>query len=186
MVSIQEELALATGMCSDILSIVEGYIWQPFKDIKFDYNHTGGGNGYLINIKASNLQPSQFDEEIELNATELFYPVWMNIIKKRTIIRFFLFKKAKTIYYHPDFINQSVRKKIKIFEAVIKDFNKEFDDERSPGFSVIFPRLGRVCIAETTLAVICDYILKQIQHKYIAFPRDLSLIEVSNYLRTNR
>ncbi len=122
MVSIQEELASVTGICADVLSIIDGYIWQPFKDIKFDYNHTGRGNGHLINIKASNLQPSEFDEKIALNAAELFHPSQMALRKRKTIIEFFLFKKAKTIYYHPDFISRSVRKKVKILEAFIKDF----------------------------------------------------------------
>tara|TARA_R110002126_G_scaffold146195_1_gene292096 strand:+ start:262 stop:765 length:504 start_codon:yes stop_codon:yes gene_type:complete len=156
MVSIQEELALATGMCSDILSIVEGYIWKPFKDIKINFVPTGQRRGHLIE------ETKHFDgstitlEKIPISFSDLANSDIMSAAKRRRII-----------YYLIDLKSTQLPKTTKGFERMLYlekymfDILNEYPFGR--GFNLVPSMCGKIRVSRTLLQAICDYIIKEIQ-----------------------
>jgi hypothetical protein len=156
MVSVQEELALATGMCSDVLSIINGYIWKPFKDIKINFVPSGQKRGHLIE------ETKHFDgsrivlEKIPIKFSDLANSDIMSEPKRRRIIYHLIDLKSNQL---PKTIQVNERRIL--LEKYMFDLLVVYPFGR--GFDLIPSTCGKIRISRTLLQAVCDFFIKEIQ-----------------------
>jgi hypothetical protein len=151
-----QEIAAATGMYADVLSIISAYEWKPFKDLKIKFVPSGQRRGHLIedtqHFDGSNITL----EKIPVNVADLSNPLRLSQAKRRKVMYYLLDMKNKTM--PSTLTGQEVHTRLTVF---MTDLISEYPAD---GAFTLRPRNCRQCvISAPLLKAVCDWIIKTIQ-----------------------
>lgn len=156
MSSKHQELAAATGMYADVLSIISAYEWKPFKGIEIKFVPSGQRRGHLIedtkHFDGSNITL----EKIPVNVADLSNPLRLSQTKRRKVMYYLLDMKNKTM---PSILTgQEVHARLTSF---MTDLTAEYSNDDA--FTLRPRNCCQCAISAPLLKAVCDWLIETIQ-----------------------